>query len=132
VVVAPQWLAVVKPPVDIPTKSIFDSPLLVRDTEPVILAGFPADTASVTGRNDLQPAAEAQAPAVRDVAKWLERFGNSRMTGSGSAVFARAGAIRNGTGDQPVATWREDELPSGWVGRMCRSLTQHPLAGWAD
>jgi 4-diphosphocytidyl-2-C-methyl-D-erythritol kinase len=133
VALAPQWFAVVKPPVDIPTKSIFDSPLLVRDTEPVILAGFPADTASVTGRNDLQPAAEAQAPAVRDVAKWLEeRFGNSRMTGSGSAVFARAGAIRNGTGDQPVATWREDELPPGWVGRMCRSLTQHPLAGWAD
>jgi 4-diphosphocytidyl-2-C-methyl-D-erythritol kinase len=86
----------------------------------------------VKGRNDLQPPAEAQAPDVRTVARWLEeRFGNSRMTGSGSAVFARAGAIRHGTGNQPVATWREDELPPGWVGRMCRSLTEHPLVGWS-
>ena len=128
----PQWFAVVKPPVSIPTKSIFESPLLVRDTEPVILAGFPADPARTEGRNDLQPPAEAQAPVVKEVAKWLEeRFGNSRMTGSGSAVFARAGAIQ-GTGDQPVATWQADELPPGWVGRMCRSLNGHPLVGWAS
>jgi 4-diphosphocytidyl-2-C-methyl-D-erythritol kinase len=76
----------------------------------------------------LQPPAESQEPEVKAVAKWLEqRFGNSRMTGSGSAVFARAG-----TGDQPKATWQADELPPGWVGRMCRSLQRHPLVGWAD
>jgi 4-diphosphocytidyl-2-C-methyl-D-erythritol kinase len=123
-----EWFAVVKPTASIPTKAIFESPLLVRDTEPVILAGFLADPASVNGRNDLQPPAESQEPEVKAVAKWLEqRFGNSRMTGSGSAVFARAG-----TGDQPKATWQADELPSGWVGRMCRSLEHHPLVGWAD
>ncbi|MEW6705061.1 MAG: 4-(cytidine 5'-diphospho)-2-C-methyl-D-erythritol kinase [Pseudomonadota bacterium] len=136
---APQWFAVVKPPVSIPTKTIFESPLLVRDTEPVILAGFLADPeadgagalSEGWGRNDLQPAAEAHAPQVKAVAQWLEeRFGNSRMTGSGSAVFARAGEIR-GTADQPVATWQAEELPPGWVGRMCRSLPQHPLVGWA-
>lgn len=123
----PEWFAVVKPAASIPTKAIFESPLLVRDTEPVILAGFLADPAGLEGRNDLQPAAEAAAPEVKAVAKWLfERFGNSRMTGSGSAVFARAG-----TGDQPEATWQAEELPSGWVGRMCRSLQHHPLVGWA-
>lgn len=126
--VPPQWLAVAKPAASIPTQAIFQSPLLARNTKPVIVAGFLADTAVLAGRNDLQPAAEAVAPEVRQVAKWLEgHFGNSRMTGSGSAVFARAG-----TGDQPVATWQADELPPGWVGRMCRSLSQHPLLGWAD
>jgi 4-diphosphocytidyl-2-C-methyl-D-erythritol kinase len=48
------------------------------------------------------------------------------MTGSGSAVFARAGA-----GDLPVATLPVDELPPGWVGRLCRSLDRHPLADWS-
>lgn len=128
---APQWFAVVKPPVDIPTKAIFESPLLVRDTEAAILAGFLADPArfvgSGFGRNDLQPPAEQRAPDVAAVAKWLEeRFGNSRMTGSGSAVFARAGA-----GDQPEATWPVETFPPGWVGRMCRSLARHPLLEWA-
>jgi 4-diphosphocytidyl-2-C-methyl-D-erythritol kinase len=99
--------------------------------------GFLADPARFTeekGRNDLQPAAESEAPDVKAVAKWLEaRFGNSRMTGSGSAVFARIGiedppAVQQAT----WATWPADELPSGWVGRMCRSLERHPLLGWAD
>jgi 4-diphosphocytidyl-2-C-methyl-D-erythritol kinase len=29
-----------------------------------------------------------------------------------------------------VATMHEGEWPEGWVGRMCRSLEVHPLAGW--
>jgi 4-diphosphocytidyl-2-C-methyl-D-erythritol kinase len=61
------------------------------------------------------------------VAQWLQaRFGNSRMSGSGSAVFARAG-----TGDRPLAIWGSDDLPPQWVGRMCRSLSAHPLAHWS-
>jgi 4-diphosphocytidyl-2-C-methyl-D-erythritol kinase len=60
------------------------------------------------------------------VVELRSRFGNSRMSGSGSAVFARAG-----TGDQPMATWSAQELPPRWVGRMCRSLAVHPLQGWA-
>jgi 4-diphosphocytidyl-2-C-methyl-D-erythritol kinase len=120
--------AVVKPPVSIPTRSIFESPLLARNTKPVIVTGFPAGTCQLNGRNDLQPPAEAQAPEVAVAAKWLEsRFGNSRMTGSGSAVFAWVG-----TDEGPAATRQVEELPPGWVGRLCRSLPEHPLVGWAD
>ncbi len=80
------------------------------------------------GRNDLQAAAESQCNEVAQAACSLRaRFGNSRMTGSGSAVFARAGAD-----EQPVATFPAGLLPPGWVGRMCRSLDHHPLVGWAD
>ena len=79
------------------------------------------------GRNDLQAAAEAQCDEVVKAVTWVHtRFGNSRMTGSGSAVFARVG-----TGDQPVATFPAGLLPPGWVGRLCRSLDRHPLWGWA-
>ena len=124
-----QWLAVVKPPQSIETRAIFGSPLLVRNTDAVILEGFLADTrksgAFQYGRNDLQPPAEAVCPEVAQAASVLnERFGNSRMSGSGSAVFARAGML-----ERPVAQIPEN-LPPGWVARMCRSLQQHPLVGW--
>ncbi len=141
-----QWFALVKPPASIATGSIFASPMLRRDTEPVIvsdlLAGTPhgetmdhrpddcAGNGSTTagfGRNDLQPVAEHDCPEVTLALRWLQaRFGNSRMTGSGSAVFARAG-----TGDRPSATWSVDDLPAHWIGRMCRSLPSHPLRDWA-
>ena len=132
-----QWLAVVKPAAGLATQEIFAHPALVRDTPAAILSGFLADAAKpgfwanewgqAYGRNDLQPPAEDRCPEVAQAAGWLENhFGNSRMTGSGSAVFAR-----NGTGDQPLVTWPAEALPPGWVGRMCRSLDQHPLLDWA-
>ena len=124
-----QRFAVVKPAASIATTDIFGSPALARDTEPVILTGSFA-SAGLTGgfgRNDLQPVAEARCAEVRAAAEWLEgRFGNSRMTGSGSAVFARVG-----TEDPPSAAWPAQSLPGPWVARMCRSLDRHPLRGWA-
>ena len=130
VAVPTQWLAVVKPAASIETRAIFASPLLVRDTEAVILESFAANAAHGAlqpgfGRNDLQAAAEAEcAQVVQAAAALHQQFGNSRMTGSGSAVFARAG-----TGSAPAAAM--PALEAGWTGRMCRSLAEHPLAGWA-
>jgi 4-diphosphocytidyl-2-C-methyl-D-erythritol kinase len=133
--VPPLSLALLKPAAGLATAEIFTHPALVRDTPSATLAGFLADASkpgfwqSGWGRNDLQPPAENRCREVAQAAEWLQRkFGNSRMTGSGSAVFAS-----NGTSDSPLATWpAEDSLPPGWVGRMCRSLPEHPLRGWAD
>ena len=146
--VAPEWLAVVKPAASIETRALFGSPLLVRDTEAVILeglssGGFAGISAFGFGRNDLQAAAEAACAEVAQAAKILHRgFGNSRMTGSGSAVFARVHAqdsartsaresANTGAAERPIAPMPAD-LPAGWVGRMCRSLKQHPLVGWTE
>ena len=142
--VAPEWLAVVKPAAGIETRAIFGSPLLVRDTEAVILeslssGGFAGISAFGFGRNDLQAAAEAACAEVAQAAEILQRcFGNSRMTGSGSAVFARVlsgesarKSANTGAAERPIAPMPAD-LPPGWVGRMCRSLEQHPLVGWAE
>lgn len=128
-----QWLAVVKPAASIETRAIFASPRLVRDTEPAILESFAANAEQSViqpgfGRNDLQAAAEAECAQVVQVASVLQQqFGNSRMTGSGSAVFARAG-----TGPEPTAMISKEmpSLASGWIGRICRSLDEHPLVGW--
>jgi 4-diphosphocytidyl-2-C-methyl-D-erythritol kinase len=133
--VPPLSLAVVKPTAGLATAQIFTHPALVRDTPAAILAGFLADASKPGfwqrewGRNDLQTVAEDRCPEVAQAAEWLQRhFGNSRMTGSGSAVFAR-----NGMADAPLATWPVgDPLPPGWAGRTCRSLDRHPLVDWAD
>ena len=129
-----QWFAVVKPAASIQTQALFLSPQLNRDTAPVILKSFLADASAghgfgpgSFGRNDLQPPAMSQCAEIAEAAAWLvARFGHSRMTGSGSAVFAGAGTAGEPTMSMPV------ELPPGWVGRMCRSLEQHPLRGFAQ
>ncbi len=142
----PAGYFVIKPAASLPTPDIFRHAKLVRDTEPVILVGALDDASTQVGhiggrswmpghgefgRNDLQGPAEDQCPEVAQAARWLEtRFGNSRMTGSGSAVFSRVDEIGLSQATS-LAAFLQD-LPPGWVGRSCRSLAQHPLKGWAD
>jgi len=143
--VPPHLYAVVKPAASLPTADIFTSPLLRRDSASAILAGSLVSEAltwlagpvrdarsgevaipPAFGRNDLQPPAQSRCAEVAQAAQWLEAaFGNSRMTGSGSAVFARVDTVF-----PPGATVLE-AMPSGWAGRLCRGLPQHPLLEWA-
>ena len=140
VALPPARYAVLKPAAALATREIFSHPELKRDTEAVIVMGSlddvqgPKDWAPGLedigggfGRNDLQIPAQQVCPEVAQAARWLEsRFGNSRMTGSCSAVFARVG-----TEVPPDQAFPQDGLPPDWVGRMCRSLTEHPLRAWA-
>ena len=137
--IAPHRFAVVKPAADLETRAIFADLRLARNTDAATIEGFTAAAFGATtvgavslakyGRNDLQAVAERKCPEVAQVAEWLKaHFGNSRMTGSGSAVFASCGAEV----DDPSVLGMPLELPVGWIGRMCRSLEQHPLAGWLD
>ena len=144
VTVGPQWLAVLKPAAAIETRAIFASPLLVRSParQPGadILESLSPNEESVFaasmlapgfGRNDLQAAAEAESAQVAQAAAVLHaRFGNSRMTGSGSAVFALAGALDRADRAVPAMPAAPMNAGAGWVGRMSRSLVEHPLVGW--
>ncbi|HLL19691.1 MAG TPA: 4-(cytidine 5'-diphospho)-2-C-methyl-D-erythritol kinase [Rubrivivax sp.] len=151
----PATYAVVKPPASVSTREIFEqldlgalkpSDILVGSPEGASPEGvdgseLPAGWTPGFGTNHLQPAAEIRCPEVAQAARLLAaRYGNSRMTGSGSAVFARVGSDRSeqsknsGKAGSPVAAFPAeelDDLPKGWVGRVCRSLQQHPLADWA-
>ncbi|WP_457422713.1 4-(cytidine 5'-diphospho)-2-C-methyl-D-erythritol kinase [Roseateles sp. P5_E7] len=137
-----QRFAVLKGPAGLATKDIFSSPLLARSENLAIVAGFPALAGTAEnlingfGQNDLQPAAEAISSDVREaLALMSKQFGNARMTGSGAAVFSVLGDGKEGNDDQSLATLLQrlsKEGPEGWTGRICRSLAQHPLAGWAD
>ncbi|MET0519214.1 MAG: 4-(cytidine 5'-diphospho)-2-C-methyl-D-erythritol kinase [Burkholderiaceae bacterium] len=139
--------AVLKPPASISTQQIFSSPLLARSNFVAIVAGFPAHNSSENkttefrpelrsllegfGKNDLQKPAEAECPeVVQALARLESQFGNSRMTGSGSAVFSRI-PVADVDGKDGIAGTFAKDLPSGWLGRICRSLEVHPLRGWA-
>jgi len=133
VALPPMQFAVLKPRDSIGTKEIFSSPHLARSQSLAIVAGFPAhnDLGSNFGRNDLQNAAEAASQEVAQALGMLKKtFGNSRMTGSGSAVFARVNGEK-GILSQAMATLLRDS-PAGWLGEICRSLDQHPLKGWTE
>jgi 4-diphosphocytidyl-2-C-methyl-D-erythritol kinase len=86
------------------------------------------------GRNDLQAAAQALCPDVEVACTWMQQaFGNSRMTGSGSAVFSRIRAVPEKPDvmhNAGLATVLPG-LPAGWVSRWCTRLAQHPLKGFA-
>lgn len=132
---------VLKPAAALPTASVFGHPARVIDPAAAILAGssdgyqqsvqgLVQRWADGAGVNHLQVAAEQQCPDVAAAAQILASMhGNSRMTGSGSAVYARV-AAEDGAADPPAAT--SLELPPGWVSRQCRSLPHHPLRDWAS
>jgi 4-diphosphocytidyl-2-C-methyl-D-erythritol kinase len=138
----PMRFAVVKPAAAVATPAVFADPGLTRDTAPVILAGFLAGIVGpqgpapgLYGRNDLQPVAEALCAEVAQARQWLAaRCGPSRMSGSGSAVFARIDAGVPSSATAPGGAGLDtlfDTLPPGWTGRLCRSLPAHPLVHWA-
>ncbi len=111
---------VVKPNAGLETAKIFRHPELQRATETATMPVFAVDPYGV-GRNDLQPVAQALCPEITEALTWLGSFGLSpRMTGSGSAVFAKLpdGLLIN-------------SAPRNWQIRICSNMAVHPQAGWA-
>lgn len=114
---------VLKPPAGLDTKEIFSDRNLKRNTNTAILEGFAANPWAF-GHNDLQPVAERLCPLVAEGIAYLDRSGlQGRMTGSGSAVFARL----NGGAPFKLAQSLEH---AGWQARVCENMTIHPLSGW--
>ena len=115
---------VVKTAVGLSTKDIFRAPSLKSDTETATIAGFATradDALFKFGKNDLQTIAQQLCEPLSRSLDWLaSQQIEGRMTGSGSAVFAKM----TGT-DQQLHT-----APSGWTVRQCGNLQAHPLAFW--
>ncbi len=115
---------VLKPQSGLPTHAIFAHPALKRDSAHAIISGFAADPYGF-GHNDLQPIAELINSQVPQALLALSAQGlRPRMTGSGSAVFAKL------SGDENFNTAPENEF-EGWQQKVCSNLSAHPLRGWA-
>jgi 4-diphosphocytidyl-2-C-methyl-D-erythritol kinase len=112
--------AVVKPNAGLETARIFQATELERATETATMPVFAVNPYGF-GRNDLQPVAQALCPEITQALRWLGSFGLSpKMTGSGSAVFAK---LEDGV--------MIDSAPHDWQMRICSNMAVHPQAGWA-
>ena len=117
----PARFVVLKPQQGLSTATIFQDPALVRDSQPATMLDFAAQPYAF-GRNDLQAVAQRLCPVVNQALKWLENQSlQPRMTGSGSAVFAKI---------EPSTVLAHP--PEGWTWRICSNLEVHPLHRWVS
>ncbi len=115
----PARFLVAKPAQGAATERIFSDQNLKRDTKPATISGFAANAYGF-GCNDLQAVAQQICPDISEALAWINSFGlNGRMTGSGSAVFART-----------LSELKIQPVP-GFQIKQCGNLPIHPLHGWA-
>ncbi len=79
----PAWYLVVTPPCEVSSAEIFSHEQLTRNSPAIKIADFLAGRA----RNDCKPITQKLYPAVDQTLKILSRFGEAKMTGTGSSVF---------------------------------------------
>jgi 4-diphosphocytidyl-2-C-methyl-D-erythritol kinase len=116
VTLAPAWVVVLEPPVQVPTALIFGDPRLRRDTPPIPATAWRPGF----GRNDLQDVALRRFPEIARHLDWLSRFGDARMTGSGACVFAEFD-------EEAAARKILAQLPADMRGWAAAGLDAHPL-----
>lgn len=114
------WFVVIEPGVSVPTQQIFSSSELTRDTKPVKISDFSGAQESF-GKNDLQVVAATLFPPIAEAIKWLQQYGDARMTGSGACVFCPF--EQEHQADAVLAT-----VPAKWKSWKAKAITHHPLA----
>jgi 4-diphosphocytidyl-2-C-methyl-D-erythritol kinase len=115
-----RWFVVIEPGISVPTGAVFSAPELTRNTKPVTIADFSAAPIGF-GKNDLQVVATDLFSPVADAVEWLRKYGEARMTGSGSCVFCSFE-------QEQQAEQVLNEVPAGWKAWKARAITRHPLA----
>jgi 4-diphosphocytidyl-2-C-methyl-D-erythritol kinase len=120
VVLPERWYLVIHPGVAVPTRDVFQSPELTRNS-PVITIRAALEPGGISGsRNDCEPVVKARYPEVADALGWLGHFGPARLTGTGSCIFASfASAIEA----ERVAA----RVPDRWRAFVARGLNVSPV-----
>jgi len=112
---------VVCPDCRVSTPALFQSKALSRNSESLTLR----DYLSHGARNDFQPIAAAEYPAVAEALRWVACYGDARLTGTGACVFAIM---------EEEATARQalSLLPAAWQGFLCRGMNRSSLRRHLD
>jgi 4-diphosphocytidyl-2-C-methyl-D-erythritol kinase len=111
-----RWFLVLHPGVSVPTRDIFQAAELTRNS-PILT--IPALLAS-GGRNDCEPVVRKRYPQVAEALDWLGRFAPSRLTGTGSCLFA---SFDSAAAAERVAA----RVPDVWRVWVARGLSHSPL-----
>jgi 4-diphosphocytidyl-2-C-methyl-D-erythritol kinase len=114
-----QYFVVITPQIHVSTPQIFSNTRLTRDTKPLKIADFSNDAYSKLFRNDLEKVVCEEFPTVANTLKWLESYGQARMSGSGASVFVVVNS-------KQVADKILLEKPLNTVGFIANGLKYHP------
>lgn len=111
-----RWYLVVHPGVAVSTAEVFQAPELTRNTPLITIRAF----LESGGRNDCEPVVRKLFPEVGEALDWLARLAPSRLTGTGSCIFASfASAIE--------AERHAARVPDRWRSFVARGLSVSPL-----
>jgi 4-diphosphocytidyl-2-C-methyl-D-erythritol kinase len=110
------WYLLLSPEVAVSTAEIFHSRELTRNTPKAKIRGSLPDG----GRNDCEPVVVGRYPEVGAALRWLSRFGEARMTGTGSCLFV---AMES----REAAAAAQLQLPRQWRGFVVRGMNRSPL-----
>ena len=115
-----RWYVVIHPGVAVPTKDVFQSAELTRNTPVITIRAFFGPGGSAGSRNDCEPVVRALYPEVADALSWLEKFAPARLTGTGSCIFASFGSAIEA---ERVAA----RAPDRWRAFVARGLNVSPV-----
>lgn len=107
---------VIKPQAAVATAEIFQAAELTRNSPVTTIRAFLAGG----GRNDCTSTVRGRYPEIAEALDWLDEFGDARLTGTGSCVFAAMA-------DEAVAGEALRRLPTRWSGYVVRGLNRSPL-----
>ena len=123
ITLAPAQFLVIKPPHGVSTAEIFQHPELQRAAKLAIIEDF-AQRPYQYGNNAMQNLAQRLNPEIAQALDKMAQHGlQARMTGSGSAVFAKIDKAA-------YAAALLAELPQGWFAKMVHNLPRHPFIQW--
>ena len=117
-----RWFVVVHPGVAVPTKDVFQSPELTRNSPVITIRAFFGPGGSSASRNDCEPVVRARYAEVADALDWLGNFAPARLTGTGSCIFAAFGSAIEA---ERVAA----RAPDRWRAFVARGLNVSPVMG---
>ena len=117
-----RWYVVIHPGVAVPTRDVFQSPELTRNTPVITIRAFFGLEGSSGSRNDCEPVVRARYPEVADALSWLGNFAPARLTGTGSCIFAAFGSAIEA---ERVAA----RAPDRWRAFVARGLNVSPVHG---
>jgi len=107
---------VLKPQVAVSTAEVFQAAELTRNSPVTTIRAFLAGG----GRNDCTSCVRGRFPEIAEALDWLEEFGQARLTGTGSCVFA---AMPDAAAAEEVLA----RLPARWRGYAVKGLNRSPL-----
>ena len=110
-----RWFLILVPPCHVSTAEIFSHQQLTRNSPPIKMASF----FEGDSRNDCQQLVRNLHPEVDNSLKILEKFGETRLTGTGACVF---------TGFDTVTEARaaQQQLPHEWTSIVARGINEAP------